>query len=184
MKAFLVFVDESGLLMAPLVRRSWAPCGQTPILLQRTRSHQKISMLAALCVSPGQNQVSLYFRLHPNQNVRTPLVIDFLRQLHRHLPAPMIVVWDNLTCHRARALRTWLESHPGIHLEFLPPYAPELNPVEYFWSYLKTNPLANVAATELDPLAQLARHHGRRLQRTPRLLRSFFAHSPLFLCLE
>ena len=141
-------------------------------------------MLAALCVSPGRDQVSLYFRLHPNQNVRTPLVIDFLRQLHRHLPVPMIVVWDNLTCHRARALRTWLKSHPGIHLEFLPAYAPELNPVEYLWSYLKTNPLANVAATELDPLAQLARHHGRRLQRTPRLLRSFLAHSPLFLRLK
>ena len=141
-------------------------------------------MLAALCVSPGRDRVSLYFRLHPNQNVRTPLVIDFLRQLSRHLPAPMLVVWDNLASHRSRALRTWLESHPRIHLEFLPPYAPELNPVEYFWSYLKTNPLANVAATALDPLAQLARHHSRRLQRTPRLLRSFLAHSPLSLRLK
>ena len=141
-------------------------------------------MLAALCVSPGRDQVSLYFRLHPNQNVRTPLVIDFLRQLCRHLPAPMIVVWDNLSSHRARALQTWLGRYPGIHLEFLPAYAPELNPVEYLWSYLKTNPLANVAATALDPLAKLARHHSRRLQRTPRLLRSFLAHSPLSLPLK
>jgi hypothetical protein len=44
LNATLVFLDESGLMMAPLVRRTWAPRGQTPILLQRTRSRDKVSV--------------------------------------------------------------------------------------------------------------------------------------------
>src|SRR3989442_37037 len=60
LNARLVFLDESGLLMAPLVRRTWAPRGQTPILLQRTRSHDKVSVTAVLTVSPRRRRVSLY----------------------------------------------------------------------------------------------------------------------------
>lgn len=170
--------------MSPLVRRSWAPRGQTPILLQRTRSHQKVSVVAALCVAPSRDRVSLYFRLHPDQSITSRLIIDFLRQLRGHLSAPLIIVWDRLSSHRALVLRRWLQSHPQIHLEFLPPYAPELNPVEYLWSYLKNNPLANIALMQLDPLAKLARRHTRRLQHNQTLLRSFLAHSPLFLRLK
>ncbi len=64
------------------------------------------------------------------------------------------------------------------------PYAPELNPVEYAWSYLKMNPLANLAAPELDVLADSARRAARSVQRKPHLLRSFLAHSPLSLRLR
>lgn len=170
--------------MAPLVRRSWAPRGQTPILCQRTRHHQKVSAVAALCIPPTRDRVSLYFRLHPNQSITGPLLTDFLYQLHRHLAAPFVVIWDRLSSHRSCHLRNWLESYPQIHLEFLPPYAPELNPVEYLWGYLKSNPLANLAVTELDPLTQLARRHARQLQRHQTLLRSFIEHSPLSLRLK
>jgi hypothetical protein len=48
LKAALVFIDESGFLMAPYVRRSWAPKGATPVLYQCGRSHQKVSDQAAL----------------------------------------------------------------------------------------------------------------------------------------
>jgi len=51
-EAALIFLDESGLLMAPVVRRTWSPCGQTPIVVQRTRHHQKVSVIAALIISP------------------------------------------------------------------------------------------------------------------------------------
>jgi transposase len=184
LKAYLAFLDESGLLMAPLVRRSWSPRGQTPILYQRTRSYQKVSMLATLCVAPARNRVSLYFRLHPNENIRAPLVADFLRQLRTQLAAPVILIWDRLPSHRARCVQNWLQQQTGLDAEFLPPYAPELNPVEYLWSYLKTNPLANLAVTELDPLTRPARRHTRRIQYNQQLLRSFLAHSPLFLRLK
>lgn len=184
MKAYLVFVDESGLLMAPLVRRSWAPRGETPVLYQRTRSHQKVSAIAALCIAPTRDHVSLCFRLHPNQNIRAPLVLAFLRQLLRQLQAPVVVVWDRLQAHRALIVQSFLKRRAGLCAEFLPPYAPELNPVEYLWSYLKSNPLANWAPTDLEILTTTTRHHTRRVQRHEELLRSFLAHSSLFLYLK
>ena len=71
-----------------------------------------------------------------------------------------------------------------IHPVLLPPYAPELNPIEYAWGYLKQNPLANYAAIDTKELADTARHYGRSLQRQQHLLRSFILHSPLSLCLR
>ncbi|NOZ10206.1 MAG: hypothetical protein GXP09_04080 [Gammaproteobacteria bacterium] len=69
--------------MAPLVRRSWSPCGQTPVLVQRTRSHKKVSVIAALCVAPRRDHMHLYFRLHPDTHINAVLIIAFLRQLHQ-----------------------------------------------------------------------------------------------------
>ena len=181
MKAWLVFIDESGVLMSPLVRRSWGPRGETPLFYQRTRSHQKVSVIAALCVAPTRDDLHLYFRLHPNTNINAGGVIDFLRVLLQQLPGPIVLVWDRLQAHRAKVTRQFFEGHPRLHPHLLPPYAPELNPVENVWSYLKMNPLANFAPLDLDTLVDTTRHHGRSLQRKHELLHSFMAHSPLSL---
>lgn len=170
--------------MAPLVRRSWAPRGRTPVLLQRTRSHKKVSAIAALAVTPARNRVRLYFRLHPDRNVRAPEVVEFLRVLHRHLGGPGILVWDRLQAHRSKKVRTVLAQTPGLEAEFFPPYAPELNPLEYLWSFLKYHPLANLAFTEVHEIASATRSHARAVQRSEVLLRSFLAHSPLSLRLK
>ena len=69
----------------------------------------------------------------------------------------------------------------NITLVHQPPYAPELNPVEYAWGYLKMNPLANRPAFQTEELATMTRRSTRALQRNEPLLRSFLRHSPLFL---
>ena len=184
MKAFLVFLDESGMLMAPNVRRSWAPRGQTPILRQRTRSHKKVSVISVLCVNPERDEVQLFFRLHPDANINTSMVIKFLRYLSRELKDPIVMIWDRLQTHRSKEMSLFLAEATNIHTELLPPYAPELNPVEYVWGYLKNNPLANFAAYEVDALADFTRHNGRSIQNRRSLLRSFIKHSPLFLRLK
>jgi len=170
--------------MAPLVRRSWNPRGQTPVLYQRTRAHKKVSAIAALCVTPDRNRVHLYFRLHPDVNIKAGLVIEFLRHLVRQLDGPIVVVWDRLLAHRAGKVQVFIKDTPGLHAHFFPPYAPELNPVENVWGYLKMNPLSNQPFFDIDSLAQVTRNHGRSLQRTQRLLHSFIKHSPLSLCLR
>ena len=185
LKAALVFVDESGFMMAPLVRRTWAPRGATPVLYQRGRSHQKVSAIAALCVPPERDSVRCCFRLHPDENINTPLVLSFLRQLSRQLKGkPFLVIWDRLNSHRAKMVTTFLSTSPAAGFALLPPYAPELNPVESVWGYLKTNPLANDPYLDVGCLAAAARRHGRSLQRRGGLLRSFIEHSPLFLRLK
>jgi hypothetical protein len=185
LNAALVFLDESGFMMAPLVRRSWAPRGATPLLVQRGRSHQKVSAIAALCVPPGRNRVQCYFRLHPDTNVDAPLVLSFLRQLTTQLQGkPFFLIWDRLQAHRARAVRSFLSNSSAVGSAFLPAYAPELNPVEYVWSYLKVNPMANAALLDLASLTATTRHHARSLQRRDSPLRSFIHHSPLSLRLR
>ena len=170
--------------MAPLVRRSWAPRGDTPILRQRTRSHQKVSVIAAPCVAPDRAVVRRYFRLHPNANINARRIVAFLSQWERQLAAPFVVVWDRLSAHRSVAVRQHLATRPQARSVCLPPYAPELNPVEYLWGYLKRNPLANLAIPEVQELADTARSCTRSIQRRSDLLKSFVQHSPLPLQLK
>ena len=168
-------------MMAPLVRRSWSPQGQTPVLHQRTRSYKKVSSIAGLCVSPSRDRVHLYFRLHSDASINTERVIEFLRGLLRQLDGPTVLVWDRLRAHRARMTQDFIQSHDAFHTYLLPAYAPELNPVENVWSYLKMNPLSNLAITDLQALADISRRHGRALQRQENLLRGFIRHTPLSL---
>jgi transposase len=104
-------------------------------------------------------------------------VTEYLRQLHRQL-GRFSLLWDRLQAHRARRTRAYLQHTPDIRTTFFPPYAPELNPMEYGWNWLKRNPLANVACFDLDSLASSTRRHCRSLQLQEILLRSFIHHSP------
>lgn len=169
-------------MMAPLVRRTWAPKGNTPILYQKTRSYRKVSAIAALTLPPLYHRVGLYFSLRRDANITTPHVLRFLQALLRQLQRPMIILWDRLQAHRAVAVRLWLRKHPVIHTDFFPPYAPELNPVEPLWAYLKGNPLSNWAPKDLRELAATTRYHTGRLRKNRSLLRSFLRATPLFLC--
>jgi transposase len=60
----------------------------------------------------------------------------FLKNLRRQLPgSKLLIIWDLLQAHRSRLVRDYVDTEGGdIHLEFLPPYAPELNPVKYLWA--------------------------------------------------
>lgn len=70
---------------------------------------------------------------------------EFLRELLRHLRGKVIVIWDNGSMHKGEAIRGVLRDFPRLSLERLPPYAPDLNPVEWLWSYLKYGEMANFA---------------------------------------
>ena len=172
------------MLMAPLVRRSWAPQGRTPILRQRGAHHRKVSVMAALCVSPTRDQLRFYFRLYPNAEIQSRDVIQFLRYLGVELHAPWLLLWDRLNAHRAKRTQEFLAQQPALQAFYFPSYAPELNPTEYAWSYWKANRMANLAKFEIQDLADATRRHGRSLQRCPQLLRSFVNHSPLSLRLR
>jgi transposase len=182
--AALVFLDESGFLMMPLVRRTWAPRGQTPLIRHRTNSYRKVSVIAVLVVSPDRDRVQLFFRLHPQANINARTVLSFLKHLGRHFQCPISLLWDRFMPHRACLVQNYISRKKSWSSEFLPAYAPELNPTENVWGYLKTNSMANETLYELDDLAQSARRHGRTLQRREPLLRSLLKHTPLFLRLK
>jgi transposase len=171
------------MLMAPLVRRSWSLRGHTPLLRQRGRCYQKVSAIAALCIAPTRDRVTLYFRLHPDQNVDAERAMGFLDHLQRQLRTPIVLIWDRFQAHRGEHLEQ-CAGPDSAHLEYLPPYAPELNPVEYLWAWLKTNPLANDPIVDLDLLAHRTRCAARRAQHRQDLLRGFLRHTSLPLRLK
>ena len=107
-----------------------------------------------------------------------------VKALDRELDANWCLVWDRLNAHRANKTRAYLETVSHLSTFFLPSYAPELNPVEYVWSWLKTNPMANRAIHDVEPLADATRRCTRSLQYNQELLCSFLQHCPLSLRLR
>jgi len=140
-------------------------------------------MIAALTVSPRQHRVRLHFALLPNANVDTAKLLPFVRQLRRQIGSPLLVVWDRLNVHRAVQTRMRRRCR-SVHFELLPPYAPELNPVEILWGWLKMNPLANDPAYTVQELCERADLHTHRASCDPHLLRSFIRATPLSSCLR
>ena len=118
---------------------------------------------------------NFYFQLHPG-SIRAAQVVEFLDALRRQIRKPLLVVWDQLATHRSRLVRQYIEASRGrIAVEFLPAYAPELNPVEYLWGYWKQHELANVCPREYWRLGAMARMALKRMKRKrKRLVPSFW----------
>jgi transposase len=91
----------------------------------------------------------------------------------RRWRGPVVLVWDRLPGHRGRQVREFAARSRRLHIEYLPPYAPELNPNEFAWSYLKTHLLPQYCPHDLKQLAFEARWQTLRLSGRERLLRSF-----------
>jgi hypothetical protein len=177
-KAHLVFLDESGFMLTPTVRRTFAPRGQTPIIKSWDR-HDRISAISAVTVSPKRRRLGLYFHLMPDdENVHGEDTVEFLKQLRRHIPGPMTILWDRGNVHdRSKVVRAYLAGQPNIVTEKFPGYAPETNPDEMVWQHTKHARLSNftpedVAELRATVVAELDRLHGK-----PELLASFIRHA-------
>ena len=171
--------------MAPLVRRSWAPRGHTPVLTQRGRARRKVSVIGALVISPQRRRVRAYFGFLPDANYDGESILAFLRQLRRSVRAPIELLWDRLLAHRGEPIASWQVRHRArVRIQLLPPYAPELNPVELIWGHVKDNALANFAPQELPELLDQTQVAVLAVGDDQPLLRSFIAHCALFLRLK
>ncbi len=85
---------------------------------------------------------------------RGPGVVRFLQHLLQHLPGKLLVIWDGAPIHRSTVVKQFLAAGGAerVWLEQLPGYAPELNPVEGIWRYLKQVRLRNVCCRTLAEL--------------------------------
>lgn len=160
----------------PSVRRTWAPCGQTPFLLH-SYARDKISAVSAVTVSPLRHRLGLYCHFHFT-NITQLEVTAFLRLLLRQLRGPIILLWDGGPIHRGPALNQLLARHPRLMVERFPAYAPELNPDEQVWNHFKCE-LANGCPLSIDELLDDLSHVARRTRHSSRLLRSFVLESAL-----
>ena len=173
----IVLVDESGFMLQPLVRRTWAPRGQTPVQRSWDR-HDRLSVISALAVSPGRRKVGLFFTILP-KNVRGPDSVAFIRALRLQLGTKLLLVWDRLNVHRSAA--KVLQRRGNLVIEWLPPYAPDLNPVEQVWNRAKYCTLANYIPDDIVDLHGAITSSLMMQVDEQRLLRSYFQHAKLFL---
>lgn len=184
MNATVVFYDESGFMLRPLVRQTWSLRGVTPIVRCWDR-RDRLSVIGGILVPPSRerHRLSAAFRIHP-RNIKTPEATEFLRALDRHVRGPLIVVQDKLNVHKA-AVKRWLATRPKdaprVMVEWLPSYAPELNPAEQLWNNGKRVDLANVAPADRDDLRGRVRRSLIRQRCSPNLLASAFDHAGLHL---
>jgi transposase len=123
---------------------------------------------------------NFYFRLYEG-SINKERVVEFLEHLMRHLPGKLLIVWDRLSAHKSALVRDFIDSQGDrIRLEWLPAYAPELNPVEYLWGHWKHHELPNFCPRDLWQLSDSARRGLKRMRRRTSLIVAFWKQADLF----
>ena len=179
-RAWLLFQDESGLSERPPFRSTWAPKGRTPIVIHPFK-WTKVSVAAVLAYRWDGRRCQLFFQTKKDSyNAKT--LISFLRDLRKHFPRHRgILLWDRLQAHRSAAMNAYLKTQRSwLTAEYLPAYAPDLNPVETLWGNVKGQELANRSVEDMTEVVDDFRAGMRRARRHD-LPFSFLAHAGLSL---
>jgi transposase len=157
--------------MTPPTARTWSRRGTTPVVHVRGRSQRRISIAALTCYKPGERSRLIYRpMIHPDHKAGGRRSFawtdyrDLLVDAHQQLGKPVVLVWDNLNVHRDARMRAFIDAHDWITVHYLPPYAPQLNPVEGVWSLLRRRCQTNTAFTDPEHLMHALRHSLRQVQ--------------------
>lgn len=173
-------MDESGLLMAPLLRRSWALRGHPARSRHVAGRREKVSVAAALWLPPRRERLHLAYQTLVNGYFSNVAVTEFLSGAVQGLPWPMIVIWDRGPMHRGDPIRALLEQAQGrLELEPVPGYSPELIPTEQLWRWLKYDQLCNFTPRDAIHLNEAVVRELEAVGEDQAMLQSFFYHSAL-----
>ena len=170
--------------MRARVGTTWAPTGDAPVL-RRVSKRREVSSVVCLTAPLGGARARLVARhllgvaRHLLGTIRTPELITAVRSFQRQLGRPLILVLDRLNVPRSHETQAFFARHAEeFLLEWLPSYAPELNPDEQCTRRVKRDTVNATPATD-DELRHFARRSFQRLGRRPDLRRGFFAHAGL-----
>jgi len=178
-RAWIVFLDESGISQKPPVRRTWAPRGKTPVLCHPF-NWKKLSVCSTLCFRWDGSRCRLYFRI-VSDSYNDMKLTDFLSILHKEFRGnKVILIWDGLPSHRSRLMTAYLEKQQRwLSVVRLPAYAPDLNPVESIWANITGQELANRCTDDLGGMVAGVRKGFTRIQSQRTLPFSFLKHAGL-----
>jgi len=178
-RAWIVFQDESGVSQRPPVRRTWAPRGETPVLIHAF-NWKKLSVAIAVAFRWDFRRSGLCFQTRPG-SYNDVTLIEFLNDLKREFRRRRVVlVWDGLPSHRSAPMQAYLRApRSWLTVERLPGYAPDLNPAELVWGNVKGGELANLCADDLAEVEHELRAGLRRVGRSSTLAFAFLTHTGL-----
>lgn len=178
-RAWIVFQDESGVSQRPPVRRTWAPRGETPVLIHAF-NWKKLSVAIAVAFRWDFRRSGLFFQTRPG-SYKDVTLMEFLDDLRREFRGRrLVLVWDGLPSHKSRPMQAYLRAQRSwLTIERLPGYAPDLNPAELVWGNVKGRELANLCADNLREVEHELRAGLRRIRRSRTLPFAFLRHTGL-----
>jgi transposase len=160
--------------LLPAAVRTYAPRGQTPIL-NVALIWDHLSVISAI-TPDGRLFMSI-------QTVAFTgvAIVGFLNHLLRHIRGQLLIIWDGLPAHHGQAVKDFLRqgATQRIHLERLPSYAPDLNPDEGIWRYLKQVEMKNLCCHNLPELHHELRKALIRLRHKTDVILACFKHARL-----
>ncbi len=169
--AEIYWEDDTGIRSDHFVGRSYAPCGETPIV-NMTGQRFGCNIISAV-----SNKGTLRFSVFEggfNQDV----MIDFLSRLVRDADRKVIVIADGHPAHKGTRLKRWLAAHAAkCELVLLPAYAPELNPTEVLNQDLKANIFSMRRPATKREMIEHTRSYLASTQKRPDVVKSYFEES-------
>jgi transposase len=169
--ADLFFLDEAGIRSDGPLQRTWGAKGQTPIV-KTSGQRQSVNAISAV-TARGAFWYSVY-----TGRLNAARFIEFLKAFMRHRHRPVFLVLDGLPAHKAKVVAAYVQSLQGkLELHFLPGYAPDLNPDEFVWNHLRQHGTTKTPLRKNESLRTRVEQNLAAIQRSPKLVQSFF-HAP------
>ena len=168
--ADIFFWDESGFRADSVHGRTWAPCGETPVV---KRPGERQSMSAASAVN---SKGAFWFATYEG-GLSGELFVTLLKKLMFNRRKAVHLVVDGLPAHKKAIVKEYVASMQGkLTLHLLPGYAPDLNPDELVWSHVKRTGVARSPLQKGEKLGPRVHEQLAQIGRNPKLVRSFFRH--------
>lgn len=166
--AKIFFLDETGFNSEPNLGRTYGLKGQTPEV-RTTGQRQKVNAISAISAR-GEFWCQEY-----TAKLNAALFVAFLKAFRKGRAHKVYLVLDGHPSHKAKVVKEYVEKTRGrLELHFLPPYAPDLNPDEFVWQYVKTNGLSKKPLKKNESLRERVVQDLAKLKKNKKLLRSFF----------
>ena len=168
----MVFVDECGFSFAEKLATTWAPMGCPPVIRRVNRQRRVLSSVVALTLR------GKIYKRHFHGSMHAAQVVVALQQVRRLMGAGFILIGDRLAAHRSKPVRDYLAAHPEIRVEWLPPYAPDINPEEFCPGTVKQH-LRNMTCDTVEAMQQHVDRPFARLRHRRDMILGFFHHAQL-----
>ena len=177
--ASIFFADEASIRTDHHAGTTWAPAGQTPVVIT-TGERKSVNMVSA--ISP---RGELRFRVQEGK-MNAGKFIDFLKALLDSVPGKIFLIVDGHPVHKAKKVSEFVKEKAAGRLSifFLPPYSPDLNPDEWVWNNVKNDRIGRGVIMSADDLKAKAIGALRRLQKLPGIIRGFLRDPKLAYILE
>jgi transposase len=166
--ADIFFLDEAGVRSDAPPGRTWGERGHTPVL--RTSGQRQ----SANAISAVNARGAFWYAVYDGR-LNSTRFISFLKDFLRGRRRPVFLVVDGLPAHRAACVARFVQALRGrLELHFLPGYAPELNPDEFVWNYVREQGVSKTPLRQNESLRVRLDADLRAIKNNPRLVRSFF----------